>query len=81
MKKESIFLASAEIAKRINMEQSRYRTPDGKYILSEHDIRMLRFKMTPEEYIKGIDAKIITEKEADALIAKSTLGNNNNKEE
>lgn len=81
MKREKKFLASADIAERIGVTESRYRTPEGKYILDEKDIRMIRFQMTPEEYVNGIDATIIPDDKVQAIIKKCTLGSNNAKEE
>ena len=74
MKKEKKFLASADIAKRIGVAESRYRTPEGRYVLDEKDIRMLRFQMTPDEYVNGIDATIIPENKLQAIIATCKIG-------
>jgi hypothetical protein len=74
MRKEKSFLASAEIAGRIGVIESRYRVPDGRYILSERDLRTYRFSMTPEEFVNGLDVEILTDKQLNRLIRKSTLG-------
>lgn len=74
MKKEKKFLASADIAKRIGVAETRYRTPEGRYVLDEKDIRMLRFQMTPDEYVNGIDATIIPDNKLQAIIATCKIG-------
>lgn len=81
MNKEKIFLASEEVAQMLGVEKSRYRTAEGKYILSEHDIRTLCIGKDMDEFVNGIDAKVISEAKARELIIKSTLGSlNKNKE-
>lgn len=74
MERETSFLASAEIAERVGVRATRYKTPDGKYIISEKDLRMLRFSMTAEEYVNGLDVEILTEERKRQLMAESTLG-------
>jgi hypothetical protein len=74
MKKRSYFLASADLAERAGVRETRYRTNDGKYILSEKDLKMVQFSMTPNEFINGLDATILTDLELRELIQKSTVG-------
>ena len=68
MRKEATFLGSLDIAKRTNVINSRYRTQDGRFILSEADIRKLFYSMTPEEYVNGLDIEQITDEKAQELI-------------
>lgn len=68
MRKEAIYAASADIARRAGVISSSYRTADGRFILSEHDLRSVRFSMTPEEYVTGLDVEIVSEEEAKTLI-------------
>lgn len=74
MKKETIFLTSQAVAEKCGVLEVCYRTENGKFILSEKDLRYYKAKMTPEEFINGIDAEIISETKAAELIKKSTLG-------
>ena len=74
MKKETTFLASEGIARRAGVMETRYRTPQGRYVLSEKDIRQIRFQMTPEEYVNGLDARIVTTEEAREILKTCTLG-------
>ena len=74
MKKEAIFLTTQAIAERAGVLEACYRTQNGKFILSEKDLKHYRTKMTPEEFIHGIDAKIITSEKAEELIRTATLG-------
>lgn len=69
MRKESTFLASAEIARRAGVITTNYRTKDGRYIVSEKALRALWASIRPEEYVNGLDVEIISETEAARLIA------------
>jgi len=69
MRKESTFLASAEIARRAGVITTNYRTKDGRYIVSEKALRAL--SIMPEEYVNGLDVEIISEAEAERLIAEN----------
>lgn len=61
-------MASADIARRAGVISSSYRTADGRFILSEHDLRSVRFSMTPEEYVTGLDVEIVSEETSKTLI-------------
>ena len=63
------YSASKDIAARINIIGQRYVTKDGRYILSSHDLMAVEFK--PEEYVNGLDVKMLTEDEADRLISEN----------
>ncbi len=69
MRRESTFLASAEIARRAGVITTNYRTADGRYIVSEKALRGLWASIRPEEYVNGLDVELITEDEAKRLIA------------
>lgn len=74
MKKETIFLASQAVAEKCGVVETCYRTKDGKFILSEKNLKFYKTVMTPEEFIHGIDAQIITSEQAAELVKTSTLG-------
>ena len=61
------FTVSVEVAQRAGLYGKRYLTPAGRVVLSEADLRLVR--MTPEEYITGLDAEIITREEKKLLIS------------
>lgn len=61
-------MASANIARRAGVISSSYRTANGRYILSEHDLRSVRFSMTPEEYVTGLDVELVSEEVSKTLI-------------
>ena len=42
---------------------------------------MIRFQMTPEEYVNGIDATIIPDDKVQSIIKTCTLGGNTAEEE
>lgn len=58
---------SEDIARRSGMIGQRYMTKDGRYILSDRDLRSLRLE--PQEYINGIDAVTLSRDEAKTAIA------------
>lgn len=68
MKEEKIYSASADVAERAQCIESSYRTADGRYIISEKTLRDLRFQMTAEEFVTGVDVIIVTKDEAERLI-------------
>ncbi len=76
MRVEGRYVASASVARRTGMIESRYRTKDGRFILSEKDLRSVRLTMKPEEYVNGLDVELITQEEASTLIREGgyTLG-------
>lgn len=77
MRQEGFFLASAEIAKRAGVEGTRYKTSEGKYILSEKDLRKVNFSV--DEYANGLDVTVITEEQAKVYAKKGTLNVSENK--
>lgn len=74
MKAEAKFLASKEIAQRAGVNDTRFVTPEGKYILSQADLRKVKFSMTADELVNGLDVEQISDEEVKKLIRKSTLG-------
>jgi len=68
MEREQLYLASASIAERAHCINSSYRTRDGRYIITESDLRSIGFQMTAEEYVTGLDAEMITADEAKRLM-------------
>ena len=69
MVKENYFTASAELTRRAGIIESRYRTKDGRYVITDKDLQKLSLVMTPQEFIGGIDVVEISEKEAKRLIS------------
>ena len=67
MKAQVSFSVSADIAERARLTEVRYKTKDGRYILTNKDLA--RLELTPEEYMGGIDVILLTEEEAGLLIA------------
>lgn len=68
MREEAYFLAPENVAARTGIKESLYKTKDGKYILSENDLRKVRFSMTPDEFVNGLDIEIISIAKAKELI-------------
>ncbi len=56
-----------EIVERIGLRHTRYEVAGGRYIVNESDLRGLR--LTAEEYVNGIDARIVSDDEARELVA------------
>lgn len=69
MEKETLFSVSADIARRCGLEGERYRIADGRYVLTDKDLQRLR--LTTQEFIGGIDATLLTDEQAGALIAQA----------
>lgn len=61
------YLASLAILKRAGLENKRYRTADGRYILDNKDL--LRVRFTSEEIVKGLPVEMISKEEVKKLIA------------
>lgn len=68
---DTYFSASVEIARRTGVISSRYRTVDGRFIITDKDMGPVRLTMTPEEYVYGLDVILITRQEAMRLIAEN----------
>jgi len=66
MKTSDYYTASEDLARRACLIGKRYKTADGRYILSTKDLMNIRF--SAEEYVNGIDVVQVTEQEAQALI-------------
>lgn len=82
MREEGTFLASADVARRVGAIATSYRVKDGRYVISEKALRGVRLQMTPEEYVNGLDVQLVSEQEAERLIAENgyqygEAGNNN----
>lgn len=71
MRAEGTFLASADVARRAGAIDTSYRAKDGRFILSEKALRGVRMQMKPEEYVSGLDVELISEQEAERLIAEN----------
>lgn len=71
MRAEGTFLASADVARRAGAIATSYRTKDGRFVISEKALRSLRMTMTPDEYVNGLDVELISESEAERLIAEN----------
>lgn len=69
--KEKYYSVSAEIARLSGVIGSRYRTKDGRFILSDRDLKKAISKMMPEEFIGGIDAIALTERQSKKLIVEN----------
>jgi len=67
MKKQTSYSVSLDVARRSGVISSRYRTPDGRFLLTERDLQNMRFRMTAEEFITGLDAYIVSAEEASKL--------------
>lgn len=65
------FSVAAEIAERIGLTSIRYRVEGGRYILTDKDLA--RVRLTPDEYVNGLDAIKLTKEEAEKLIAESNF--------
>ena len=66
MRNMAYFLVPEQIAERSGTIEHRYRTKDGRFILNETDMKGVR--LTPEEYISGLDVEILSESRASELI-------------
>jgi hypothetical protein len=71
MKKDIYFSASADITRRAGIISSRYRTKEGRFIITDKDLVRVQLVMTPEEFMHGVDIIEITEREANRLIAEN----------
>lgn len=69
MRKENYYSASEWVARRAGCLQTSYRTVDGRYIISEQNVRSAIPFMTPDEYVTGFDITVVSEEEAERLIA------------
>lgn len=69
IKKDKYYSVSAEVARLSGVVSARYRTKDGRFILSERDLKKAISRMAPEEFIGGVDAVALTESKAKKLIA------------
>lgn len=61
----NLYLASKSVAERTGFINQRYVTKDGKYIVNDRDLRNVR--LTPEEYVSGLDITPITQEESRRL--------------
>ena len=69
MIKEKYYTASAELTRRAGTIDSRYRTKDGRYVITDRDLGKISLVMTPQEFIGGIDIIEVSEKEAKRLVS------------
>lgn len=71
----AFYLATEGVARRCGLTNARYITQDGRYILSNKDLRRLR--LTSQEFINGLQGiELVTREDAEGLIAANnyTLG-------
>lgn len=61
MKLPTKFSVSRSIAERCGVYSGRYVTADGRSLVDSHDLKSLHLEA--EEYVNGIDARIITDEE------------------
>ena len=66
MNTSSYLSVSRSVAVRAGVVSQRYMTKDGRYVVSDRDLRGLRLE--PQEYVTGIDAFLLTQPEAQAAI-------------
>lgn len=66
----AIYLVTKEIAMRSGVINSRYRVADGRFILSNKDLALVR--LTSDEYVNGLQGvELISEAESQRLIAEN----------
>lgn len=65
------FSVSADVAVRAGLANERYRTADGRFIMTDKDLQ--RVRLTPDEIVHGLDAIMLTKQEAEHLIAENGL--------
>jgi len=65
------FSVSADVAVRAGLANERYRTADGRFVMTDKDLQ--RVRLTPEEIVHGLDAIMLTKQEAEHLIAENGL--------
>lgn len=66
----SFYLASPDIARRCGVLGQRYVGKDGRVLIDNNDLSMLRLK--PSEYVSGITGiEMITEQKADEVISEN----------
>lgn len=68
MKNVNYYTASEYVARRASCLHSSYRTSDGRYVVSENDVRAALPYILPEELVGGFDIIPITLEEAKTLI-------------
>lgn len=71
MKRITYFTAGADIVRRAGIIASRYRTKDGRFIITSDDLWKLSLVMTPMEYVTGLDIIEVSETESKRLIAEN----------
>jgi hypothetical protein len=65
------FSVSEDIARRAGLLNERYRTRDGRFILTDKDLQ--RVRLSADEIVNGLDAVRLTKTEAEALAAANGL--------
>lgn len=75
------YVVTEEVARRAGLQDQRYRTKDGRYILDNNDLG--RIALTSDEYISGLHGvEVISKEDAKNMIAEggytivSAQGNN-----
>lgn len=76
---DSYYTAGAALVERdTELQKARYKTKDGRYVISSTDLRALSMRglIKPDEYVSGLDLEEITDEEAHRLISEGgyTIG-------
>ena len=62
---------SVDVARRSGLANERYRTVDGRFVMTDKDLQ--RVRLLPDEIVNGLDAIMLTKQEAEHLIAENGL--------
>lgn len=72
MLETATYLVTKEIAIRSGLVDSRYRIPDGRFVLNNRDLSRVRFE--PDEYINGLEGvEKVTPERAKTLIRQNNF--------
>jgi len=69
---DSYYSAAAALVERdAELQRARYKTKDGRYVISSSDLRLLSMRghISPDEYVSGLDLEKITLEEATRLVS------------
>lgn len=65
------FSVSADVARRSGLANERYRTADGRFVMTDKDLQ--RVRLLPDEIVNGLDAIMLTKQEAEHLVSENGL--------
>lgn len=71
MEKQINFSVSADVARRSGLISVRYRTADGRFVLTDRDLQ--RVYLEGDEFVDGLDAVRLTQEEAERLVAENNF--------